>query len=322
MEGWSAELRLAVAAARAAGDVALASFGRAMDVTFKSPDQPLTAADLEANAVLYERLVGARPEYGWLSEETADDPRRLTRRRVWVVDPIDGTRSFIAGRPEFAISVGLAEDGEAVLGVVHNPASGELYWAVRGEGAWKAVVEGAPERGVERGAGAAPGDARPEAGDARRDAEGGALPPAHRVHVRTGSTADQRVLLASRSELSRGEFDPFAGGWRFTPLGSTAYKLAKLAEGAADAFLSRGPKSEWDVCAGGLLVEEAGGTATDLRGEPLRYNHPDPSVYGILATNGEMHRYLLGVVETLPPPPRLAYGPAATTEPTLEEDDE
>ncbi|MBX6365769.1 MAG: 3'(2'),5'-bisphosphate nucleotidase CysQ [Gemmatimonadetes bacterium] len=307
MRRWWADLRLAVAAARAAGDVALESFGAAMEVTFKSPDQPVTAADLGANAVLHERLLGERPEYGWLSEETADDRSRLSRRRVWVVDPIDGTRSFVAGDPEFAISIGLAEDGVAVVGVVHNPAAGELYWAVRGGGAWKADLDAAA-RGAARQTGA--------------DAEGEALPPARRIHVRRERAADGRVLLASRTELKHGEFDPFAEDWRLTPLGSTAYKLAKVAEGAGDAFLSRGPKSEWDVCAGGLLVAEAGGIATDLLGEPLRYNRPDPAVYGILATNGELHGELLGVVETLPPPARLGPRPAARTDPTREEDDE
>ena len=85
------------------------------------------------------------------------------------------------------------------------------------------------------------------------------------------------------------------------PTGSTAYKLARLAAGAGDVFLSRGPKSEWDVCAGGLLVEEAGGRATDLTGGDLGYNRPDPHVDGILATNGRLHAYLLGVVAMLPP---------------------
>ncbi len=119
------------------------------------------------------------------------------------------------------------------------------------------------------------------------------------------STEDHAVMLASRSEIAAGEFDPFHGGWRIHPTGSTAYKLAKVAAGAGDVFLSRGPKSEWDVCAGALLVEEAGGRATDLDGAPLRFNRPDPYVHGILASNGRLHDYVLGIVRTLPPPPRL-----------------
>lgn len=267
-EGRSEDLELAVSAARAAGDAVMRRFGEAHEVTYKEPDQPLTAADLEADEVLRARLLGARPEYGWLSEETKDAPDRLRRHRVWIVDPLDGTRSYIAGRPEFAVSIGLAEAGRAVLGVVYNPATGELFWGERRAGAWL---------------------------------EAPARPEAVRLHVTTQSTEDQAVLLASRSEIAAGEFDPFRGGWVLRPTGSTAYKLARLAAGAGDVFLSRGPKSEWDVCAGGLLVEEAGGRATDLAGGDLGYNRPDPHVDGILATNGRLHAYLLGVVAMLPP---------------------
>ncbi len=262
------DLELAVSAAREAGDAMMRRFGEAHEVTYKEPDQPLTAADLEADDILRERLLGARPDYGWLSEETRDAPDRLRRQRVWIVDPLDGTRSYIAGRPEFAVSIGLAEAGQAVLGVVYNPATRELFWAERGAGAW---------------------------------CEAPARPGAMRLHVTARSTGDQAVLLASRSEIAAGEFDPFHGGWVLRPTGSTAYKLARLAAGAGDVFLSRGPKSEWDVCAGVLLVEEAGGRATDLVGGELRYNQPDPHVEGILATNGRLHGYLLGVVATLPP---------------------
>jgi myo-inositol-1(or 4)-monophosphatase len=312
-DGWlgrRADVELALEAAVAAGAAVMESFGRPMEVVEKAPDQPVTPADLEADGILRARLLGARPGYGWLSEETADRPDRLGAERVWIVDPIDGTRSFIAGRPEFAISIGLAERGEAVLGVVHNPATGELFWAVRGGGAYGARVgrgEGEAKgegrragKGGAEGAGAARG-VGPVGWAARVVGEGAAV----RLRVSEGRSEDQRVLLASRSEIAAGEFDPFHGGWRIRPVGSTAYKLARLAAGDGDVFLSRGPKAEWDVCAGALLVAEAGGRATDLRGEELRYNRPDPRVYGILATNGRLHAYVLGVVETLPPPSRL-----------------
>src|SRR5690606_4407700 len=105
-----ADLALAVEAARAAAEVIRSFAGKQLDVRHKSPNQPLTAADLAADALLRERLHGSRPDYGWLSEETADSPDRLERQSVWIVDPIDGTRSFIAGRPEYSISVGLAVD--------------------------------------------------------------------------------------------------------------------------------------------------------------------------------------------------------------------
>lgn len=292
-----ADLELAIRAAQVAGAAVMRSFGADHVVVQKGPDQPLTEADLEADRILKEVLLGERPDDGWLSEETADTPDRLSARRVWIVDPIDGTRSFIAGRPEFAISVGLAEQGESVVGVVYNPATREVYWAVSGEGAWTATLP------------------RPLAAARRRVGDA-----AKRLRVTPRATHDQAVLLASRSEIAAGEFDPFHGGWRITPVGSTAYKLAKVAAGEADVFLSRGPKGEWDVCAGALLVEEAGGRATDLNGEPLRYNRPDPYVHGILATNGRLHDYVLGIVETLPPPPRLLREKQDPLHPGPEED--
>lgn len=276
MSGLDRDLALALAGAYRAGALAMASFGAEHEVVEKGPDQPVTPVDIEADRLLLEVLAGARPEYGWLSEETADRPDRLAAERVWIVDPIDGTRSYIAGRPEFAVSIGLAERGEAVLGVVHNPATREVFWAVRGGGAYVGVLES---------------ESVPQ--------------PSARLRVSSRSTEDQTVLLASRSEIAAGEFDPFHGGWRLKPTGSTAYKLALIAAGAGDVFLSRGPKSEWDVCAGALLVEEAGGRTTDLDGRPLEYNRPDPYVHGVLASNGRLHEYVLGIVATLAPPARL-----------------
>ena len=112
-----AELDLATRAARAAGEAVMRSFRTEQEVHYKSPGQPLTEADLEADRLLRTLLVGERPEYGWLSEVTADSPERLQRQRVWVVDPIDGTNSFVQGRAEFVVSVGLVDGGRAVLGV-------------------------------------------------------------------------------------------------------------------------------------------------------------------------------------------------------------
>src|SRR5262245_47489338 len=106
-DGWHDELQLACSAAIEAGRTIMRSFGTRQKVTYKSPDQPLTNTDLEADRILYERLRGPRPDFGWLSEESTDSAERLTRTHVWIVDPLDGTRSFLAGRPEFAISIAL-----------------------------------------------------------------------------------------------------------------------------------------------------------------------------------------------------------------------
>ncbi len=260
------DLDLALEAARLAGISIMGVFGNKHDVTYKSPGQPVTAADLEADRILHEVLRSARPDYGWLSEETADHPSRLDCPLVWIVDPIDGTRSFIRGKPEFSISIALAEQGEVVLGVVANPATEETFWAVRGSGAF--------------------------IGDAR-------------LRVSDRASADGAVIVASSDELRVGEFSPFSEGWKIQPVGSTAYKLARVAQGSADVFLSRGAKSEWDVAAGDLIVQEAGGRVSDLRGRPLRYNQPDPYVHGVLGTNGRLHDLVLAMVDAMPAARRL-----------------
>jgi myo-inositol-1(or 4)-monophosphatase len=259
------DLDIAKAAARRAGAVIMRHFRTTMEVRHKSPGQPLTAADLEADALLREALTGARPGYGWLSEETRDTPDRLARSRVWIVDPIDGTRSFVAGRAEFAVSVGLAEAGSVVLGVVYNPSTDELYEATLGGGAFLVV------------------------GGERR-----------RLRVNGGGGGVRARLLASRSEIGTGALAPFATGFAVEPVGSTAYKLARVAAGQGDVFLSLGPKNEWDVCAGALLVSEAGGRMTDLRGATPRYNRRDTSLRGVIAAGAELHARVLDAVLARP----------------------
>ncbi len=251
------DLELALDAARAAADVVRSYIGRNLDVRHKSPNQPLTEADLAADRLLRERLGSARPEYGWLSEETADSPDRLGRRSVWIVDPIDGTRSFIAGRPEFSISVGLAVDGVPRAGVIVNPATREMFHAVRGGGAyWREENGGEPHR--------------------------------LRAEPRPGAE-----LVASRSDVKARWLQEIGRGWTLRPLGSTAYKLALVAAGRAAGYITRGRRSEWDLCAGVLLVEEAGGRITDASGAPIPFNRRDTDVEGVIAAPQGLHAQLL-----------------------------
>jgi len=248
---YAADLDLALRAARAAGEVVMPAFRSGAEVRYKSPEQPVTDADLAADRVLHDLLLGERPEYGWLSEETRDSPERLGKARLWVVDPIDGTNSFVKGRAEFAISIALVDAGEPVIGIVFNPATGELYHAVTGGGAF---LNDAP------------------------------------IHVtRTDESAGARTLFASRWEMGRGELDHFAAPWQVVPMGSTAYKMAKVADGTADVFVSSGPKNEWDVAGAAVIVTEAGGTVTGPTGHPFRYNQPDPAWRGVVASNGLLH---------------------------------
>jgi myo-inositol-1(or 4)-monophosphatase len=263
-DGLSDDLRVALDAAEEAGRVIRDHLSSRADVTIKSPDQPVTAADLAANRVLHDRLVGERPGYGWLSEETADSADRLACERVWIVDPIDGTNSFVDGYAEYVVSIGLTVDGEVRLGVVLNPATGERYHAVHGGGAF---LNGEPL-------------------------------------CLTQSRGGAPTLLASRSELGRGEFDTLPEEWRIRPLGSTAYKMVKVADATGAGYLSRGPKSEWDVCAAALIVAEAGGTVTDLRGRTLRFNRADPYVHGMVAAHSDLHPILLRHAVALAGPAR------------------
>lgn len=224
--------------AAAAGRLIQTVRAEGVDADSKGDMGPVTRADREADGLLKRELRRLMPA-GWLSEETADSPERLGTERLWIVDPLDGTKEYVQGLEEYAVAIALVEADQPVLGVVHNPATGDTFAAARGGGAYR---NGAS------------------------------------IQVREGD-----VILASRSETVRGEFEPFEGTWRVTPVGSIQYKLALVAAGEGAVTFSRGPKHEWDVCAGVLIVVEAGGSATDLFGEPLRFNRPFPKTRGILA---------------------------------------
>ncbi|HSG15430.1 MAG TPA: 3'(2'),5'-bisphosphate nucleotidase CysQ [Anaerolineae bacterium] len=236
--------------ARAAGNEIMSFYRDSFSVADKAPDNPVTDADLAADKLLRERLGALLPEAGWLSEETADSADRLDRKLVWVVDPLDGTKEFVMGIPEFSVSVALVEDGLPVLAVIFNPPTGEIYYANKGEGAH---LNGNP------------------------------------VTVSQRSELAGAQVDASRSERKRGEFAPFEEIVNLRTMGSIAYKMARVAAGQADASWSRGPKSEWDICAGALLVEEAGGRCVDLDGQPFRFNKSFPKVNGIIVTNEWLH---------------------------------
>ncbi len=204
---------------------------------------PVTEADRAVDRALREAL--PEPGEGWLSEESADDRSRLQARRVWVVDPIDGTREFVEGIPEWCVSIGLIEDGEPVAGGILNPATGE-------------VVVGARETGVTYN------------GAAARVVDPGDL-----VGV---------DVLASRSEVRRGEWKRFEQApFRVRPCGSVAYKLALVAAGRVDVTFTLVPKHEWDVAAGVALVLAAGGVVTEADGRPVRFNQEPPSMPSLVA---------------------------------------
>ena len=234
--------RIAAALERAAEVLAEFTPG-AVAAERKAGGSPVTEADRRVNEVLARLLPG--PGEGWLSEETADDLGRLACRRVWVVDPLDGTREFVLGLPEWCVSVGLVEEGEAVAGGIVNPATGETFLGGRGLGVTR--------------------NGRPVAASRRVGLAGA-------------------TVLASRNEVERGEWEAFAGGgWELRPLGSVAYKLALVAAGVAEASWTLVPKNEWDVAAGTALVEEAGGVVQQPNGKPCRFNRPATLYPGLIA---------------------------------------
>jgi myo-inositol-1(or 4)-monophosphatase len=238
-------------AGRAIVDIRNAGF----TVSTKENNDVLTQADLQANKILQSRLLEAYPEYGWLSEESVDNISRLECDRVWVVDPIDGTREFVSGIPEYAVSIALVEDGLVVLAVVYNPETDEMFTALRGRGAF---LNG------------------------------------RRIHCKQ-CCQGQLVLLASRSESKRGEWERF-NSEQVKPTGSIAYKLGLVAAGLADATFSLVPKSEWDIAAGVLLVSEAGGVVTDASRHPFVFNQTNVLVNGIVASSSPSARRVMALI--------------------------
>ncbi|HLW69967.1 MAG TPA: 3'(2'),5'-bisphosphate nucleotidase CysQ [Candidatus Binataceae bacterium] len=245
------ELKAAEAAALEAGEILRRHYrDRGFTIDQKGKDNPVTTADFEADHKLKELLHDGFPGYGWLSEETADDGARLRHDRVWIVDPLDGTKEFIKGIPEFVVAIALAEQGVPVVGVTYNPIRDELFAGARGAGV---TLNGQP------------------------------------AAVTPRPSLDHATVLASRSETSRGEWKGYEHRIKIDPIGSVAYKLALVAAGRADATFTLTPKSEWDIASGAALVIEAGGRVTDLDGKAIRFNQASVKLKGFVASNGLLH---------------------------------
>lgn len=216
---------------------------------------PVTEADLAVNDMLKTALLLARPDYGWLSEECEDGTARLSQERVFIVDPIDGTRSFTEGAKTWAHAIAVAEQGQITAAVVYLPMRGLLYTAALGRGAY---LNGAP--------------------------------------IRASGIAgfDGACVLAAKPAIA----DPV---WRsgvcpaFKPAyrPSLAYRLGLVGQARFDAMLTLRPSWEWDIAAGALIVAEAGGTITNQRGAPLRFNAADPRLDGVVAGGQAIHAALM-----------------------------
>jgi len=242
---FSEELETAERAAQKAGIIIMSYFGKEYHIEEKSKNNPVTIADIEANRKIQEILLGRYPEDGWLSEESKDDLKRLETPRVWVIDPIDGTKEFIEGIPQFTVSIGLVVGGRAVAGVVYNPAQGKFYKAAQGLGA---------------------------------TLNGNRIRVSSRVEIKGAS------LLISRSE-PRKRFQPFADLCSVQPVGSIAFRLALVSGGEGDGTLTLRALHEWDVCGGVAIVEEAGGVVLDGQGNRIVFNRRDSLCRGLVASN-------------------------------------
>lgn len=255
------ELEVAAALAREAGALVLRYFGTDLAVDRKAGDEPVTRADREASELIVRGLAAAFPDDVIVSEEAADDARRLeAERRVWFVDPVDGTRDFIRGRHGFAVMIGLAVGGRPLAGVVYQPVGDHLFAAEPGGGTWLLDDGGATRR---------------------------------RLTCSTTTDPGQLRLVASRSHRTP-EIDAVKGALGITDemnIGSVGLKLGLIALGERDLYVNPSSKSSaWDTCAPEALLVEAGGRITDLAGAPLRYDAPSlKNEHGLLASNGAAH---------------------------------
>ena len=268
---YEGELRVAVDLAREAGAAILEYYEGPIEVLQKhSADdiEPVTQADKVANQLIVDRLALEFPDDGILAEESIDTEHRLDKARVWMVDPLDGTNGFIDGNGDFAVQIGLAEEGVCVVGVVYQPLTGVLYRAVIGSGSWIERPEREPEK----------------------------------VSVSNNEEISRMRLAASRSHRSprMNKVVTEFGFQEEVQRGSVGIKIGLLIEQQCDVYIHLSPRTkQWDTCAPQLILTEAGGRLTDLFGQPLNYNVPEvQNLNGLIASNGVAHEQ---IVETLAP---------------------
>jgi myo-inositol-1(or 4)-monophosphatase len=260
----TALLPVAADAAREAGAMAMRFFqpGAATSARLwtKERGSPVTEADMAVDSFLKARLSQALPEAGWLSEETADRPDRLDRSLVWIVDPIDGTRAFMTGHPDWSVAIALLADGHPVLGVVHAPAHDALYEGVVGGGAWR-------------------NRSRLRVSE-RSELEG----------ARVAGPKPLIDLLARRAEALE----------RLPRVPSLALRLVRVAEGSIDIGLVSADSRDWDLAAADLILREAGGRISGLDGHLPAYNGQEPVHGELAAASARLHPSVLAAMRGQP----------------------
>ena len=216
-----------------------------IESTLKTGGDPVTEADVLLDGILKDILL--HDDEGWLSEETKDDKSRLEKECVWIVDPLDGTREFIQGIPEWCISVAYIVNGRPEAAGICSPTAQQTFLGTRSTGV---ALNGKPAKVTDK------------------------------------SDFGGATVLASRSEVNRGEWKQFeTAPFEIIPMGSVAYKMARVSAGLDDATFTLVPKNEWDVAAGWLLIEAAGGQVIDKNAKVRQFNQSDPLLPGMLAAN-------------------------------------
>ncbi|EGP10008.1 3'(2'),5'-bisphosphate nucleotidase CysQ [Afipia clevelandensis] len=238
---------------REAGALALGLFRTDLKSWIKGKSSPVSEADIAVNDLIETRLRAATPDYGWLSEESADDTSRLGKQLTWIVDPIDGTRAYLERREDWSVSIALVADGLPVLGAVFAPASDEFFFATRGRGAH---LNGAP---VAAASGAA---------------------------INYPKIAGPKPLVERLGGMKEGES-------LYPRIGSLALRLVRVAEGRLDAAFAAGSSRDWDLAAADLIVHEAGGEMTSLAGERLVYNQTDVRHGLLVAAGHARHAHIV-----------------------------
>ncbi len=241
-------------AVRAAGALALKYYGQAPKSWLKDNDTPVSEADLAVNDLLQTKLCQMRPDYGWLSEETRDTPDRLKRERVWVVDPIDGTRAFLQNKPHWTIAVALVEAGRPILAAVFNPVENEFFEAQAGQ---QALLNSVP------------------------------------ISVSKTQSLEGCKMLAHGHIFKRNIWPKPWPAFETDMRNSMAYRLCLVAQGRFDVALALSAKSDWDLAAADLIVAQAGGLVTGEGGKILHYNQVTPRHKPVLAAGPHLHKELL-----------------------------
>lgn len=261
IEAFADDLKIMLEASHLAARIAMAHFRQDPEVWYKNEGRsPVSEADIAIDELLMKVLLAARPDYGWLSEEAEDSEHRLARKRVFIVDPIDGTRAYVAGRPDWCISVGLVEDGKPVAGVLAAPARGEVWYGRTGGGAFL--------------------------NDVRLSAGHGETPDAP-LRVAVPDIVAGKMRPGAVASLNK-----VAGG------PSLALRVAAVAQGELDGVYIRPQASEWDLAAADTLLVETGHILVDRAGAPMVYNSPDPSRGLLLAASRQQAPGLLALLQS------------------------